>query len=102
LTAWFGGLGPGLLATIASALVANYLFLSPTHSFLLESAGQAIPLTVFVLQCILISFLSESLLRAGRRSSEALAERTRSELRFRRVVESNVIGMLFWRETGEI
>jgi PAS domain S-box-containing protein len=102
VTAWFGGLGPGLLATATSALVANYLFLSPTHSLVPQSTDQVVRLGVFTLQCALISFLSESLLRAERRASEMLAERTRSEARFRRVVESNVIGMLFWRDTGEI
>src|SRR6185295_14018255 len=101
VTAWFGGLGPGLLATAASAVVATYLFLSPGR-LLPDSPDELVRLVVFALQCILISVLSESMLRAERRSSEALAQRTRSEARFRRVVESNVIGMLFWRDTGEI
>src|SRR5690348_13115168 len=32
LSAWFGGIGPGLLATALSALAFNYYFLPPIHS----------------------------------------------------------------------
>jgi len=32
LSAWFGGAGPGLLATALSALAFYYYFLPPTHS----------------------------------------------------------------------
>src|SRR3989449_10222606 len=32
LSAWFGGIGPGLLATTLSALAFNYYFLPPIHS----------------------------------------------------------------------
>jgi len=31
--AWFGGLGPGLLATVLGALAADYFFLAPEGSF---------------------------------------------------------------------
>jgi PAS domain S-box-containing protein len=102
ITAWFGGLGPGLLATALSALVSNHLFLTPGGSLLPPTLDQGIRLAAFALQCVLISLLSESLLRAERRAADGLAERTRSEARFRRVIESNVIGILFWRDTGEI
>ncbi len=34
LSAWFGGVGPGLVATLLSALAFNYYFLPPIHSFL--------------------------------------------------------------------
>jgi len=32
LSAWFGGVGPGLVATLLSALAFNYYFLPPIHS----------------------------------------------------------------------
>lgn len=35
VAAWFGGLGPGLLATALSALISWYFFLSPQFSFAL-------------------------------------------------------------------
>jgi K+-sensing histidine kinase KdpD len=33
LSAWYGGLGPGLLATALAALIADYHFVHPIHSF---------------------------------------------------------------------
>src|ERR1700740_1849079 len=37
LSAWFGGIGPGLLATVLSALAFNYYFLPPIHSLTLKT-----------------------------------------------------------------
>jgi K+-sensing histidine kinase KdpD len=33
ISAWYGGLGPGLLATAMSALISDYHFAYPIHSF---------------------------------------------------------------------
>src|SRR5262245_22765781 len=32
VASWFGGLGPGLLATVLSVLIGDYLFLEPRYS----------------------------------------------------------------------
>src|SRR3712207_2225979 len=37
--AWFGGLGPGLLATALGVLAADYFFLEPVGSFSLPGVG---------------------------------------------------------------
>src|SRR6201984_329612 len=37
VTAWFGGIGPGLLATALSVLAFNYYFLPPIHSLTLKT-----------------------------------------------------------------
>src|SRR6266481_2397365 len=37
-TAWFGGVGPGLLATALSALAFHYYFLPPMHSLAPKTA----------------------------------------------------------------
>ena len=39
VAAWFGGLGPGLLATALGALAADYFFLAPRGSFTGLSEG---------------------------------------------------------------
>ena len=36
LAAWFGGLGPGLLTTALSVLIAWYVFIPPAYSFTLS------------------------------------------------------------------
>jgi K+-sensing histidine kinase KdpD len=33
VSAWYGGLGPGLLATVAAGLATDYFFLQPASSF---------------------------------------------------------------------
>jgi PAS domain S-box-containing protein len=91
--AWFGGLGPGLLATALGALAADYFFLPPVGSF--TPLGVAfLPLFLFGLQGVLISVLVEAL-RSARQRAEASAQEAlshqaslrRSEERFRLLVE---------------
>src|SRR5919112_5407745 len=56
VAAWFGGLGPGLLATALGALGADYFFLPPEGAF--KGPGLAfLPLSLFGLQGLLISSL---------------------------------------------
>src|SRR5215210_1049629 len=57
--AWFGGLGPGLLATVLATIVADYFFLNPAGSFTGPNL-EAVPLLLFLLQGIMISFLVEA------------------------------------------
>ncbi len=93
VAAWFGGLGPGLLATALGAVVSDYYFLPPLGSFTLPGVA-FLPLLLFVLQGALISLLAEAL-RSARRRAEASTEQTRrhqeslrqSEERFRLLVE---------------
>src|SRR5918995_4643909 len=49
VSAWYGGLGPGLLATAAAGLATDYFFLSPKGSFSLLSL-ETVPLLVFFLE----------------------------------------------------
>jgi PAS domain S-box-containing protein len=62
--AYFGGLGPGLVATGLAALVAWYFFLFPLYSFRLESFGQGLRLVVFVLEGTFVSLLSAAMYSA--------------------------------------
>jgi PAS domain S-box-containing protein len=78
LAAWFGGLGPGLLATGLGGLVAWYLFIPPRFSFDLPDRTVAGQLIVFLLAGVLISLLAERLQRARQRA-EASGRRMREE-----------------------
>src|SRR4051812_21031720 len=49
----FGGIGPGILTTILSALVCNYFFLVPAHEWHFKKA-ENIQEVVFMLECILL------------------------------------------------
>ena len=68
--AWFGGLGPGLLATALAALTAGYFFLSPTYPPLVGDFGQVLRLGLFVLEGSFISVLMATM-RSARRQYEA-------------------------------
>ncbi|MDP8947115.1 MAG: SpoIIE family protein phosphatase [Actinomycetota bacterium] len=93
VAAWFGGLGPGLLATVLGAVAADYLFLPPVGSFTPLNAA-FLPLLLFLLQGALISVLVEALRSARRRAEARTLEAQRrqedlrqSEERFRLLVE---------------
>jgi len=93
ISAWYGGLGPGLLATVAAGLTTDYFFLQPTGSFSGFSL-ETVPLLVFYLEGTLVCLLTEALRAARVRAegSKLEAERHRERLRrneehFRSLVE---------------
>ena len=98
--AWFGGLGPGLLATTLAALTAGYFFLSPTYPLLAGDFGQVLRLALFVLEGSFISVLVATM-RSARRQSEARTLQSRrdqedllrSEERFRATFEQAAVGI---------
>src|SRR5712692_10154142 len=54
VSGWFGGMGPAVTATIASALVAGYYFLPPQFSLGIASPGDRVRLVTFILEATLI------------------------------------------------
>jgi C4-dicarboxylate-specific signal transduction histidine kinase len=67
VTAWYGGLGAGLLATVLSALSLDYFFISLNHSITLDW-GALVRLGTFVI----VALLTSSLTAARKRAEEAL------------------------------
>jgi PAS domain S-box-containing protein len=80
VAAWFGGLGPGLLATGLSALLSWYFFLALPYSFDIESFGQGLQLAVFVVEGVIISLLAQAL-HSSRREAQAKAFESRARAR---------------------
>jgi len=75
LSAWFGGVGPGLLATALSALAFNYYFLPPIHS--LGPKPEEIPrLVIFTVSALFVGSLS-----AAQRSATESLRRARDDLK---------------------
>src|SRR5882724_8812208 len=69
LSAWFGGIGPGLLASAISILSFRYLFLSPIYSFAVDV--EHLPrLALFVMVALFVG----SLTAAQRSAAESLRE----------------------------
>jgi len=93
VSAWFGGLGPGLLATFTGGLAADYFFLPPTGS-LSGFSLETVQLLVFFVEGTLVCLLVEALRAARSRAEDSTleAERRRELLRrnqqhFRSLVE---------------
>jgi signal transduction histidine kinase len=72
--AWFGGLGPGLLATALSAMLSWYFFLYPQDSVAIDSFGQGLRLVIFVSEGVLISSLVGAVHSARRRAEASVLE----------------------------
>ena len=79
VSVWYGGLGPGLLATALAAIVSDYFFVSPINSFSGPTAPsvETVPLGLFVLEGILISLLVAALHSATARAKTSSLENAR-------------------------
>ncbi len=75
LSAWFGGVGPGLLATTLSALAFYYYFLPPMYS--LTAKPEEIPrFVIFMVSTLFVGALS-----AAQRSATESLRRARDDLK---------------------
>ena len=70
LSAWFGGLTGGMVATIASIISIDVLLLEPIGSPAVDSVQEVLVLVLFTAICISLSILT-----AGRRRAEAEREK---------------------------
>jgi two-component system sensor histidine kinase/response regulator len=100
VSAWLGGLGPGLLATVLAALTSDYFFLSPTPSLQISDFGQGLRLVSFLLEGSFISLLVEAMHSARRYAEERTLQSQRdqeklreSEERFRATFEQAAVGI---------
>ena len=82
-SAWFGGPGPGLLATGLSAILSWYFFLHPQFSLALGSPGQALRLVVFAAEGAFISALAGVMHRSRERAEDRAVELLSREGRLR-------------------
>ena len=106
LSAWVGGIGPGLLAAVLAMLAIDYFFLEPRYSLRLDLA-ELPHLVVFLVSAVLVSSWSvarrraEKLLRQARDEQEAkVQERTAASNRPTRSCRRrsrNAAGRETWR-----
>src|SRR5918994_2839411 len=93
VSAWYGGLGPGLLATALAAIATDYYFLYPLASFS-ELSMEATPLVAFALEGMFVISLAVALRLAKSRAEERTREARSLEERYRAVVEQAAEGIL--------
>lgn len=99
VSSWYGGLGPGLLATGLSGLISTYFFLSPLHSLSLDPAS-SLRVILFLLEGALISLLAEALRSARQRAERGTLKLQRSEAQYRRLVDTANEGIWAVRADG--
>ena len=96
LSAWYGGLGAGLIATVLSALSLDYFFIAPIYSIDLDLQA-LLRLSTFVV----VALVTSSLTAARKRAEEGL-RRAHAELESR--VQERTADLALVNETlrGEI
>jgi PAS domain S-box-containing protein len=78
LVATLAGGGPGIVTAILSALAADYWFVKPYGSFMIESASDALAVGIFTAANLFLCILAERLRRA--RWAEAVSAAQRQQL----------------------
>lgn len=106
---WYGGFRSAITATILSALIGSYYFLSPYNSFIVEDGNQQLRLVVFLFSAILISFFCGHLhqvnedLKEGKRKQSILDLYTQqSERLFRSVFNQQFQFMVVVNPDGTV
>jgi PAS domain S-box-containing protein len=86
LSAWFGGMGPGLLAALLATICIDYFFLAPVYNFKFNLSHLP-QLLVFFISAVLVSSWSavrkraETLLRRARDEQEAKVQERTADLK---------------------
>jgi len=107
LTAWFGGGRPGLLATLLSALALAYFHLPPIHNFRVDPSNR-IPLLLFVVSAVLVSWLSARMnrtlaqLRRVRDELETRVQERTAELRDQAALLDLTHDTVFARDMNDV
>jgi signal transduction histidine kinase len=83
VSGWYGGLGPGLLATALAALASDYYFMPPFHALSLARLD-LVQVTLFAVEGAVVSVISAGLASARRRAGQSEAEARQLE---RRILE---------------
>jgi PAS domain S-box-containing protein len=74
VTAWLGGFGPGLTATLLAAAATVYLWMPAAFSWQPTDVGDIVALVLFVTIGVVISALNEAWRRASARVTQAAEE----------------------------
>ena len=80
IAAWFGRVGPGLLAIALSILAANWFFIEPVRAFSFSSNYDLVALSAFLVAALLIVAAIHAMHRARAQLAEEIAERIRAEV----------------------
>nr|WP_309232607.1 PAS domain S-box protein [Cylindrospermum sp. FACHB-282] len=92
VSAWYGGLKSGLLATVLSTILSGFFFIEPKYTLFFDPPN-FLRIGLFVFQGFLFSILCEELKTAKRRAQKNLHELRESEERFRAMFDQAAVGI---------
>ena len=101
VAAWYGGLGPGVLITALSAVIAMY-FLLPPAGFAVGSGADVLSLVVFGATGLVISWLNHRLHIAEDAQRQAAATATARAERLGAILNMTVDGIIVIDANGRI
>ncbi|WP_260447055.1 ATP-binding protein [Nostoc sp. 2RC] len=102
ISAWYGGMEAGLLATALSTVVIDYFFIEPLFTLFAYRIDSIVHLCVFLIIAIIMSCLHRQLRIFQQRLEKREKQLQVSEAKFRHLVESNIIGVFVSNSNGEI
>jgi signal transduction histidine kinase len=92
-SAWFGGLGPGLLASLLSVAAIDYFVQTPTRNLEIGSPADGVQLLIFGCSAVLISILTQARAaaraQAGRATTRSKHDEALAELMRQGATERN-------------
>jgi PAS domain S-box-containing protein len=100
LSAYMGGLGPGLTATAVAAVIVDYFLIPPIYTFHIAYNHDFAQWGILIVNGALISLLSESLHRSRRQAEMSRLQHEKSEERFRRAMEATSDSLWDWDVAG--
>jgi len=102
VSSWYGGFQAGLFATFLSIVAVNFFFFDPVFSLAIASINNTIRLGLFMLVSTFVNWLNTELRLAKQRLETTTQQLQSSDTRFRRLAESNVIGVIVADMNGAI
>jgi PAS domain S-box-containing protein len=102
MAAWYGGLGPGALATVLGAAVADWFFIEPVHTWSVARFGDVVALGTFLVSCLLIVGAIEAMHRARARLLRAEREAASARDLLATTVVSIGDAVIVTDETGKV
>jgi PAS domain S-box-containing protein len=102
LAAWYGGLVPGLVSILLSAIVSEWFFVDPVHSWAVRTPADVIGLGTFIASALVVVAALEVMHRARGRALLEVRARELAEVRQTTTLSSIGDAVLVTDENGNI
>jgi signal transduction histidine kinase len=89
IAAWYGGMKPGLLATVLSLIIGTYLFIE-RDSIIPRKLSDRVRCVMFLGEGVMISWLFDGM-RTARARTEAKHRELEEEVKLRRAIEAELV-----------